>query len=70
MKYCIKYSTPVYNVKVHIDAVEFAWIVYVRKTCKFTFFHEKWETLKKVFFQKVPQNRKNLSASILFPPWK
>ena len=38
----------------------------LKKRVNVRFFHENYETLKKIFFIKVLQNGKNLSASIHF----
>ena len=42
----------------------------IQKRVNSRFFHEKWKTLKKIFFQKVPKMAKSVNCYFPFPRWK
>ena len=63
---CVLKSSKPYYHENSIVFANFPGYYKINKMCKSPFFHEKSERLKKIFFQKVLQNGKILSASIHF----
>ncbi len=53
-----------------IFVTEYKNVANEKKRVNVRFFHENYETLKKIFFYKSPPKRKDFIRFQIFPPWK